>query len=305
MHPRRFIVCALALAGAVAPAIAQPQPAAPAQPAQPAPAGTKYLCPMHCEGEKTYDAPGKCPVCGMKLKPVAAQAYSVEVKPAEGELKADAPMALTVAIKDAGGATVADFTPSRGHPLMLGILARDLSSFERAYPEPQAGGGFRFTTTLHPGEYVLFSDFTPAKGAPQVATANLSIPGKPPIPKAMGVDADRPKIVGDYTVTIAGHDNLHAGQEGPLSFHIARANAPVKDLDLVQGAPGDLVIISQDLKSYVHPAAAGAQTGPDVAFPVRLDQPGLYRGWAEFQHQGKAFTVPFVIEVQAPSPSGL
>ncbi|MDT0689421.1 heavy metal translocating P-type ATPase [Salegentibacter sp. F188] len=28
--------------------------------------GTFY-CPMHCEGEKTYDEPGDCPVCGMDL----------------------------------------------------------------------------------------------------------------------------------------------------------------------------------------------------------------------------------------------
>jgi Cu+-exporting ATPase len=30
-----------------------------------------YYCPMHCEGEKTYDAPGNCPVCGMDLVPMA------------------------------------------------------------------------------------------------------------------------------------------------------------------------------------------------------------------------------------------
>ena len=27
----------------------------------------KYYCPMHCEGDKEYDAPGDCPVCGMDL----------------------------------------------------------------------------------------------------------------------------------------------------------------------------------------------------------------------------------------------
>lgn len=27
----------------------------------------KYYCPMHCEGEKVYDKPGNCPVCGMHL----------------------------------------------------------------------------------------------------------------------------------------------------------------------------------------------------------------------------------------------
>ena len=26
-----------------------------------------FYCPMHCEGEKTYDEPGNCPVCGMDL----------------------------------------------------------------------------------------------------------------------------------------------------------------------------------------------------------------------------------------------
>lgn len=28
----------------------------------------KYYCPMRCEGDKTYDNPGDCPVCGMHLK---------------------------------------------------------------------------------------------------------------------------------------------------------------------------------------------------------------------------------------------
>lgn len=29
-----------------------------------------YQCPMKCEGNKRYDAPGSCPVCNMKLVPV-------------------------------------------------------------------------------------------------------------------------------------------------------------------------------------------------------------------------------------------
>jgi len=34
---------------------------------------TKYVCPMKCEGDKTYDAPGDCPVCNMHLVPVNEQ----------------------------------------------------------------------------------------------------------------------------------------------------------------------------------------------------------------------------------------
>jgi len=33
----------------------------------------KYYCPMKCEGDKTYDKPGDCPVCNMHLVPVDEQ----------------------------------------------------------------------------------------------------------------------------------------------------------------------------------------------------------------------------------------
>jgi Cu2+-exporting ATPase len=32
--------------------------------------GGQYACPMHCEGDKTYDNAGRCPVCKMHLKPL-------------------------------------------------------------------------------------------------------------------------------------------------------------------------------------------------------------------------------------------
>ncbi|MEL1254932.1 heavy metal translocating P-type ATPase [Flavobacterium sp. DGU38] len=35
-------------------------------------ANSIYYCPMHCEGDKTYNNPGDCPVCGMDLVPMQA-----------------------------------------------------------------------------------------------------------------------------------------------------------------------------------------------------------------------------------------
>ncbi len=42
----------------------------------------QYQCPMHCEGDKTYDKAGKCTVCGMALKKVdtKAAAYQCPMK---------------------------------------------------------------------------------------------------------------------------------------------------------------------------------------------------------------------------------
>ena len=46
-------------------------------------ADSVYECPMKCEGEKTYNKAGKCPVCNMKLKPIpqpAAISYQCPMK---------------------------------------------------------------------------------------------------------------------------------------------------------------------------------------------------------------------------------
>ena len=55
--------------------------------------GGKYYCPMHCEGDKTYDKPGNCPVCGMNLEKLPS--LSVKKKqytcPMHPEIIRDAP----------------------------------------------------------------------------------------------------------------------------------------------------------------------------------------------------------------------
>ncbi len=38
----------------------------------------KYYCPMHCEGDKEYDKPGDCPVCGMDLVKQASAIQSTQ-----------------------------------------------------------------------------------------------------------------------------------------------------------------------------------------------------------------------------------
>jgi len=40
--------------------------------------GSGYYCPMQCEGDKTYEKPGDCPVCGMSLVPVETGEATVD-----------------------------------------------------------------------------------------------------------------------------------------------------------------------------------------------------------------------------------
>ncbi|MCK3683772.1 copper-translocating P-type ATPase [Maribellus sp. YY47] len=56
----------------------------------------KYYCPMRCEGDKMYDEPGNCPVCGMDLKKVETQKpvnqnKTIYTCPMHPEIKQDHP----------------------------------------------------------------------------------------------------------------------------------------------------------------------------------------------------------------------
>ena len=57
------------------------------------PGKNKYYCPMGCEGDKTYDKPGDCPVCGMHLKKVESVSSSktIYICPMHPEVKQDKP----------------------------------------------------------------------------------------------------------------------------------------------------------------------------------------------------------------------
>ena len=52
----------------------------------------QYFCPMHCEGDKTYNKPGDCPVCGMHLEKIPSVQKKLQYTcPMHSEIIKDAP----------------------------------------------------------------------------------------------------------------------------------------------------------------------------------------------------------------------
>lgn len=272
-----------------------------------------YYCPMHCEGSKTYDAPGKCSKCGMNLKKATSDKYTVDVKPVDaagGKIEAGKPVKFLFTLKDPTGAPVKTVEIVHEKPLHLLMVSKDLSWYAHEHPAIQPDGTFTFAFTFPAGgEYTLFNDFTPKDVGMQVVPVTLKVDGTAPAAKPLTADADKPKTVDGHTVTLDTGGLVKTGGETHFAYTIAMDGKPVTDLQPYLGAMGHLVIISQDLKQFVHSHphedgdehAKGGKNGPKVDFEASFTTPGMYKGWAQFQHMGKVITVPFTFEVKQGS----
>ncbi len=283
-----------------------------------------YLCPMRCEENKTYAAPGTCPVCQMNLKKMTSDRYDVEVWPIATSLVAGKESELRFEIKDPLGGPVKEFEVVHEKKLHLLMVSKDLSWFAHEHPALQSEGTFTLNWAFpRPGEYTLFSDFTPPEVGMQVVPFTLTIPGTPPTPIDLRADADQPKVVDGYSITLDTGGSVTIGGSTTLTYTIRQlanpkdlrsTKTPVTDLEPYLGAMGHLIIVSQDRAQFVHShphemksepdAASGvhsvADRGPRIEFAARFVAPGRYKAWAQFQHKGKVLTVPFVFDVTVP-----
>jgi YHS domain-containing protein len=275
-----------------------------------------YFCPMHCEGEKTYDRPGVCPVCKMDLKKQTTERFTVDVTPRGGAIEAGKPVALGFTLKDPRGMQVKEVESVHEKPLHLLMVSKDLSWFAHEHPAPQSDGTFALTWTFPAGgEYTLFHDFTPKGVGMQVVPVTIKVDGAPRAATPLKPDADGPRTVDGYTIALDTGGPVTTGGGAHLAYTITKDGKPVTDLAPYLGAMGHLVIISADLKEFVHShpheggdhAGSAAKGGPKVDFEAHFKAPGVYKAWAQFNvgttAKERVLTVPFTFEV-APGAGG-
>lgn len=308
-------------------------------------AGSVYFCPMHCEGDKTYAAAGVCSICNMKFKLRGTAAYSVSVTPTDGPIIAGKPVNLRFDIQDPQGARVTDLAIVHEMPLHLLMVSSDLSWYAHEHPTLDSDATFTMAFTFPaPGTYTLFHDFTPASTGMQVVPVDLVVAGTTSAPPAAPVplkpDADAPKHIDAYDIKLTTPEKIVTGSPQPLTYTLSKGSTPVTNVVPYLGAMGHLVIIRADRKQFVHshphepghthdastaqadghahthdhaPAAANNRGGPTITFDAYFAEPGLYKGWAQFNiasdsahtHANaapKLLTVPFTFTVY-PAPA--
>ena len=270
-----------------------------------APRGDVYTCPMHAE--IMTDDPGTCPKCAMtliKTKRPEATDFDVSLRTTPSVIKPGQTFRLAFNIHHPRtSAIVRDFHIVHEMPFHLFVVSQDLSYFAHLHPRQQADGSFVIETSVpKPGAYMVYSDFFPVGGVPQVAYGNLvtaSYRGdlfsrraviEPDIVLTRDVENTR------FALTL---DPVHAvaGKKLTLKYQITdlKTGEPVRDLEPYLGAWGHTLILSEDARDYVH---SHPTQGSEVSFEAFLPSAGRYRIWSQFQRRRKVITVPFTIEVK-------
>jgi P-type Cu+ transporter len=226
-------------------------------------------------------------------------------------VEAGQPVSLTLRMFQPDGQTpLVSFDEVHTKLLHLILVSQDLSQFLHVHPEYKGEGVFVLDDlTLPSGDnYTVFADFTPTNQSQTVVRMELSRPDATIVSPTLEVSAQE-VTVGPLKITIDVPENLSAGSEQGLIFHVADAETgeELDTLDEYLGAAGHLVIVDQSGEIYLHTHPAehemddmGGMTmqyGPDLEFVTEFPGTGLYKMWVQVQYEGEIYTAPFVVNV--------
>jgi Cu(I)/Ag(I) efflux system membrane fusion protein len=178
---------------------AMTQMAQAVQPSPPQPPAEQYACPMKCEGDKTYEKPGNCPVCNMKLQKVDPPALP-EKTGDQGLLSVPVTADL-----DSGTRKIVYVEKGRGtfegREVSLGPRTNDFFPVLSGLTEKErvvVRGGFlidsQFQITVHPSLYYpggLYADIGPSHGGTMTTTRPPEAESFPDEPTAPSPEVHR------------------------------------------------------------------------------------------------------------------
>jgi hypothetical protein len=264
----------------------------------PEPNAEAWLCPMRCEGDKAYDAPGPCPHCGAPRSLAMVERYEADITTVPRSLQVETPARLGITLRDPKGASV---TLDEG-ALDTYVVAADLSSFAYGRPSRDPDGTFQLPATFTTaGLYTVFLELTAPRAGVQVTSSDVLVAGP---------TRERVRLVADATNTVTAEGYAIAFEaDGPLiplhemtcRFAVTRNGAPVGRLAPVRGAPGQLVIVGENRGSFLHRAARKDGTPGSASsaatFRCVFPKPGLHRMWVQLAPDDKPLTVSFTVRV--------
>jgi hypothetical protein len=276
-----------------------------------------YACPMH-PLERSLDAKGTCPKCGMALIRRRIPASTTYEKPGAPSMKlmarTDRPLQVGRDAKVTLRLTKNDGTPvARGELLTMHtqkihllIVDASLGDYHHEHPGDGEGAGeyvFAFTPK-RPGAYRVFADVVPAgTGVQEYVVADIAGEGK-----GNSIEDRQERLSCEidgmrFDLRLAGPVRAGSVVEGQLVVS-GRDGKPFKSLEPVMGAFAHVVAFNEDRRTvlHVHPEGpevtdASARGGSVLRFKLYAPVAGFYRLYAQTQISGEARFAPFNLTV--------
>ena len=274
-----------------------------------------WICPMH--PNEVMASPGTCSICGMTLvpgDPMATADYSLALTTEPKAVKAGQKTKFRIAIRHPlTNDPVTQFAEVHDRLFHFFIVSRDMTQFFHEHPVLEKDGSFTLEHVLPvAGQYMLFSDFMPVGGGPQLIATPVTTAGfdgdiasswpnlKP--------DTNLTKIANGVSVELRIEPGkLITGEEAdiPIHFEDQKSGEPVTNLQRYLGAFGHAMMLSEDMTEHVHAhpeqmlegTAITEGGGPDLVFHALFPKPGNYRIWLQFQRNKVLSTIPFTVRV--------
>jgi hypothetical protein len=261
-----------------------------------------FACPMH--PEVTGKEGDKCPKCGMALehmdKAPEKGNFQMQFTSSPQTIEAGKPAILAFTPKNKDNASaVVPLEVEHEKKIHLIVVSEDLSWFNHIHPEYQADGSYSVPESFpNGGNYILYADYKPSGSTHQVEKINLNVSGKSKQTTTYNT-AKLNSAVDGLTLTLQPESGKFlSGQQSHIKAVLTQNGKTIdaNTLDNYLGAKAHMVVIGLDDKNYlhVHPEVENGSFDLHTTF----DKAGIYRGWVQFQKDGKLYTTDFVIKVE-------
>lgn len=260
-----------------------------------------FACPMH--PEVTGKEGDTCPKCGMKLEhnDEAGGPSNVKIQfttiPETVNPNKEVTLSLIPKLKDNDNEQV-PLDVEHEKKIHLIVVSDDLSYFAHLHPEMNADGAYLVKHTFPAGgKYKLFADYKPSGSNHTVDKLDVTVTGSAPASKNYSTDKLQANV-DDYTVSLSTTSGKFVTKTPMhITGAVTKNGKPVdpNSMENYLGAKAHMVVVSLNEKEYLH-VHPGVENGK-FDLHTTFEKPGIYRGWIQFQPEGKVHTADFVINV--------
>jgi hypothetical protein len=203
---------------------------------------------------------------------------------------------VTFHLLDDSGAPLASYDERHERDLHLIVVGTPgLTDYQHLHPT-RDGDRWTARMALAPGRYRVYADGRTA-GEDFVAQSALTVPGRRTADPRTPAPSTRDSV-GPYDVA------LDAADDGTMTLRVTRDGEPVTDLQPYLGASGHLVVIRRGSLDYLHAHPVDGPRGPEVAFAVEFDKPGVHRLFFDFKHGSRVRTAAFTVRAGGHGEDG-